>query len=100
MMRSNLRLLTVYLLIPFPSITFAQSDFAFYLSRTRDDSNRGTEAAPWRTIQHAANVAQAGSTVNIRGRIYDERVIINVSGNATAGFITFQSHPGKGTGRA
>ncbi|MFN7995659.1 MAG: DUF1565 domain-containing protein [Bryobacteraceae bacterium] len=39
---------------------------AFYVSPAGDDSNPGTQKAPWRTIQHAANVASAGSTVNVR----------------------------------
>ncbi len=39
--------------------------------------------------------ARAGSTVNVRGGIYEELVSINVSGDATDGFITFRSYPGE-----
>jgi hypothetical protein len=67
----------------------------FSVSTTGDDSNSGTEKAPWRTIQHAANVATPGSTVFVHGGIYVERVVINVSGDATQGYVTFQSLPGE-----
>src|SRR5580658_10869844 len=74
---------------------FAQSNSSFYVSTTGDDSNPGTETAPWRTIQHAADNARAGSTVNIRGGVYEELVNINASGNASDGFVTFRSYPGE-----
>jgi hypothetical protein len=51
--------------------------------------------APWRTIQHAADTAAAGSTVNIRGGVYEERITINVSGDARNGYVTFRSYPGE-----
>ncbi|HYM05047.1 MAG TPA: DUF1565 domain-containing protein, partial [Terriglobales bacterium] len=73
--------------------TWAASEF--YVSPRGDDSNPGTEKAPWRTIQHAADVATAGSTVNVRGGTYEERVTINVSGNASDGYVTFRSYPGE-----
>ena len=66
-----------------------------YVSVTGADSNPGTEKAPWRTIQHAADMAAAGSTVYVRGGVFEERVTINVSGNERAGFVTFRSYPGE-----
>ncbi len=74
---------------------FGQSNSSFYVSKAGDDSNPGTQTAPWRTIQHAADVVRAGSTVNVRGGIYEERVNIKASGNATEGYITFRSYPGE-----
>ena len=74
---------------------FAQSNFSFYVSTTGNDSNPGTQAMPWRTVQHAADTAHAGSTVNVQGGVYEELVSINVSGNATDGYIAFQSSPGE-----
>ena len=67
----------------------------FYVSTAGDDSNPGTLKAPWRTIQHAADAVSAGSTVNVRGGVYAERVTIDVSGNARDGYVTFRSHPGE-----
>jgi Right handed beta helix region len=68
---------------------------AFYVSPMGDDSNPGNMKAPWRTIQHAADAAIAGSTVNVRGGMYEERVTINVSGNVRDGYVTFRSYPGE-----
>jgi hypothetical protein len=67
----------------------------FYVATDGSDSNPGSQAAPWRTIQHAANSATPGSTVSIRGGVYAEKVTINVSGSAAAGPIIFQSYPGE-----
>jgi len=73
----------------------AQPNSSFYVSTAGDDSNPGTQTAPWRTVQHSADTAGAGSTVNVRGGIYEELVTIKASGNATDGYITFRSYPGE-----
>jgi len=75
--------------------TFGQINSSFYVSTTGDDANPGTQTAPWRTVQHAADIARAGSTVNVRGGVYEELVSIKASGNATDGYITFRSYPGE-----
>ena len=72
-----------------------QVNTSYYVATTGSDSNPGTKTAPWRTIQYAANTARAGSTVNVRGGVYEELVNINASGNANDGFITFRSYPGE-----
>jgi Right handed beta helix region len=72
-----------------------QVNSLFYVSTAGSDSNPGSETAPWRTVQHAADTARAGSTVHVRGGIYEELVTINASGNASDGFITFRSYPGE-----
>jgi len=74
---------------------FAQTNSSFYVSTTGADSNPGTQTAPWRTVQHAADTVHAGSTVNVRGGVYEELVSIKASGNATDGYITFRSYPGE-----
>ena len=74
---------------------FGQTNSSFYVATTGNDSNAGTQAAPWRTIQHAADIARAGSTVYVRGGVYEELVSINASGTASDGFITFRSYPGE-----
>jgi parallel beta helix pectate lyase-like protein len=65
------------------------------VSTTGADSNPGTQTAPWRTVQHAADTVRAGSTVNVRGGVYEELVSIKASGNATDGYITLRSYPGE-----
>jgi hypothetical protein len=51
--------------------------------------------SPWRTIQHAANMAEAGETVYVMGGVYNEVVTLPHSGSAGAGYITFESYPGQ-----
>src|ERR1019366_7330314 len=77
------------------SAAFGQPNSTFYVSTTGDDSNSGAQTAPWRTVQHAADTVRAGSTVNVRGGVYEELVTIKASGNATDGYITFRSYPGE-----
>src|ERR1700686_2592846 len=62
------------------SAVLGQTNSSFYVATTGNDSNPGTPAAPWRTIQHAADTARAGSTVHVRGGVYEELVSINVIG--------------------
>lgn len=71
------------------------SGIAYYVATTGSDSNPGTLSAPFLTIQHAANVAVAGDTVQVRGGVYNEKVYLPNSGNATSGYITFMSYPGE-----
>ena len=85
----------LFVLFTCAAAALGQTNSSFYVATTGNDSNPGTEAAPWRTIQHAADTARAGSTVNVRGGIYEELVSINASGNPSDGFITFRSFPGE-----
>jgi hypothetical protein len=77
------------------SAAFGQTNSSFFVSTAGNDSNPGTQTAPWRTIQHAADVARAGSTITVRGGVYEELVSMKASGNATDGYITFRSYPGE-----
>ncbi len=91
----TVKLSILFVLFGCVSGAFGQANASFYVSTTGDDSNPGTQTAPWRTVQHAADTVCAGSTVNLRGGIYEELVTIKASGNATDGFITFRSYPGE-----
>ena len=91
----SVKVLFVVVLFVCVSAAFGQPTSSFYVSTTGNDSNPGTQTAPWRTVQHAADIARAGSTVNVRGGIYEELVSIKASGNATDGYITFRSYPGE-----
>ncbi len=61
------------------------------------DSNPGTEASPWATVQHAADSVSAGDTVNISGTIteggsaYGGRGIEVRNSGTPDNYITFQS---------
>src|SRR5258708_2561185 len=64
----------------------------FYVSLKGSDANPGTDPAhPWRHIQEAFDFATPGSTVDVMPGTYHEKLTLNVSGNATDGFITFQA---------
>jgi hypothetical protein len=55
----------------------------FYVDQNHpraSDSNEGSENAPWLTIQHAADVMQAGDTTFVAAGIYEERVQAKDSG--------------------
>ena len=56
------------------------------------DANDGSPAAPWKTIQHAADVAQAGDTVCVMEGEYAERVGLKNSG-AKGAKIVFRALP-------
>ena len=73
----------------------SRSGVTYYVSTGGNDTNAGTLAAPWRTIQHAANSVHAGDTVEVEGGTYNEIVTMTTSGNATAGYITFTNYPGQ-----
>ncbi len=67
----------------------------YVVATSGNDDNDGSEAAPWRTIQHAADSVAAGDTVLIRGGSYNEAVFMNVSGSEADGVITFMSYEGE-----
>lgn len=66
----------------------------YYVSTTGNDSNLGTEAAPWRTIAHGLSVAVAGDVVLVRGGTYVERVSFGRSGTASDP-IVLRAYPGE-----
>ena len=64
----------------------------YWVSPSGNDSNAGTQQAPWATPQHAANVVQAGDDVDILAGTYDG-FNIPTSGTQSAP-ITFHAEPG------
>jgi hypothetical protein len=85
-----------------PSLTFnlltnvAQAaGNSYYVSTAGNDSNPGTVASPWKTIQKAANSLTPGDTVYVRGGTYKEFVVLNVSGSQSGGYVTFENYAGE-----
>jgi hypothetical protein len=66
----------------------------YYVSTAGADTNAGSLASPFRTIQRAAGIAQPGDTVLIRGGTYRETVVPANSGAAGAP-ITFSAYNGE-----
>jgi hypothetical protein len=64
-----------------------------HVAPSGNDSAAGTAAAPWRTIQKAAETVRPGSTVLVHTGVYRERVRVLVSGTA-ARPIVFKAAPG------
>jgi hypothetical protein len=78
----------------------------YFVATTGSNSNPGTLAAPFLTIQHALNAAaNPGDTVEVRAGTYHEMLTLPHSGSAAGGFITLEPYPGEhvllsGTGAA
>ncbi len=83
---------------PTPSPTSAPTATAvpdvYYVAPNGSNSNPGTEARPWQTIQKAADTLVADETVYLRQGTYYEHVVVANSGSQGK-FITFQNYPGE-----
>lgn len=66
----------------------------YYVSTDGNNSNNGSESAPWKTIQKAANTLEAGDTVLVREGTYNEKVAVQNSGSP-GNFIVFMAYPGE-----
>jgi parallel beta-helix repeat protein len=55
-----------------------------YVASTGSDSNPGTEAKPFKTINRAASLAEPGTTVHVAPGTYNGNVTTSVSGTASA----------------
>jgi hypothetical protein len=53
----------------------------YYVAPTGSDSNAGTAAAPWKTIQQAGGIVQPGDTVLVRAGTYDGAIFGWDTGN-------------------
>jgi alpha-N-arabinofuranosidase len=59
------------------------------------DSNLGTKAAPLRTIQRAADLAQPGDVITVHEGVYRERISPPRGGESDAKRITYRAAPGE-----
>lgn len=67
----------------------------FHVAVTGNDAGAGTKAAPLRTIQRAADLAQPGDTITVHAGIYRERVNPPRGGESDAKRIVYQAAPGE-----
>jgi hypothetical protein len=75
----------------------------YYVSPTGSDSNPGTLASPWGTIQKGANTAVAGDTVWLRGGTYaittpntsGSGITFSKSGTSDTNRIKYWAYPGE-----
>jgi parallel beta-helix repeat protein len=83
-MRKQLaRILTIAMILHILAVAPFALGATYYVGPTGSDSNPGTSSQPFRTIQKAANVVQAGDTVNVMPGDYSN-VTSNASGAASA----------------
>ncbi|WP_329128640.1 discoidin domain-containing protein [Streptomyces sp. NBC_01476] len=78
--------------IAVPAITAhasAQAPRTLYVAKNGSDSNPGTQAAPYLTINHAAQEAQPGDTVKVHAGLYRETVKPARGGTDEAHRITY-----------
>jgi parallel beta-helix repeat protein len=65
----------------------------FYVATTGNDSNSGTEASPWLTIQNAdTSSRQAGDCINVAPGTYGANVVIQHGGDAPVpnGYVVYR----------
>ena len=74
----------------FGTVAFAAT---YYVSPNGSDGNNGSSGAPFRTIQKAANVVNAGDIVIVKNGTYTGgTIVVNMARGGTAsGWITFKS---------
>lgn len=74
-------------------VSLSVSAATYYVTPTGNDgTGTGSQVAPWRTIQQAANTMVAGDTVNISTGDYPEYVT-TVANGSSGSLITFQANP-------
>src|SRR5882724_2563517 len=67
----------------------------FHVGTNGADSNRGTKAAPLRTIQRAAELAQPGDVITVHAGVYRERINPPRGGKSPAKSIVYQAAAGE-----
>lgn len=67
----------------------------FHVATHGADGNPGTQPAPLRSIQHAAELARPGDVITVHGGIYRERVDPPRGGTSDSIRITYQAAPGE-----
>lgn len=79
-------------LLALPSAATAKE---FHVAITGNDANRGTKSAPFRTIQHAADLAQPGDVITVHEGVYRERVNPPRGGSSDKRRIVYQAAKGE-----
>jgi alpha-N-arabinofuranosidase len=67
----------------------------FHVVPNGNDANPGTQAAPLRTIQRAADLAQAGDVITVHKGVYRERIRPPRGGETEEKRIVYQAAPGE-----
>ena len=66
-----------------------------HVATNGDDANAGTRAAPLRTIQRAADLAQPGDVITVHDGVYRERIAPPRGVQSDQKRIVYQAAPGE-----
>jgi hypothetical protein len=67
----------------------------FQVATNGSDANPGTKKSPWRTIQHAADLAQPGDVITVHQGVYRERIDPPRGGTSNDRRIVYQAARGE-----
>ena len=76
------------------TVTPEPTEGDFFVSLYGNNSNDGSSAKPWRTIQHGIDNMTAGSTLIVRAGIYNESIVINKAGLSSTKLTTIKGEDG------
>jgi hypothetical protein len=80
--------------IQLPNVSLPPAAQTYYVAPTGSDSNAGTQAAPWKTIQRGLNALGPDKMVVVRGGTYSEMAVAN-AGGSSASRATLIAYPGE-----
>jgi hypothetical protein len=67
---------------------------SYWVATDGTDDGAGSREDPWATLQHAADSVAPGSTVFVRGGVYPQRMVVDVSG-VPGRPVVFRNAPGE-----
>ena len=76
------------------AVVIQSGNLEYVVSPSGDDANPGTDQAPFRTINWAAQVAQPGDTITVQSGVYREWVRPPRGGSSEDTRITYRAAPG------
>jgi parallel beta-helix repeat protein len=65
-----------------------------YVSASGSDSAAGSEASPWKTVQHGCDQLKPGDTLIVLPGVYEEKIDVKTSGTPGNGSITIRGKEG------
>ena len=88
-------LILLALLVTSFSAAQAQGGATYYVATNGNDSNPGTEASPFRTLNHAVRALRPGDTLLVMQGMYNEELKNNIpSGDSWERPVTLRAYPG------
>ena len=85
-------MLTLVLVLLFSSVAYADT---YYVATTGSDSNPGTEAQPWASLDYADTQVSPGDTVYVRGGTYRNEWVTLTRSGSPGNLITYKNYPGE-----